>query len=286
MRKFPSNTRRRKYRMKKRSATKTGKMRGAGCGASSARECTAEAPAIRMPAPLSAASLPADENDFSEVPSGAFERAAAEPNDEDAPLRGPDIRLTRFFNERFSDLSNRIRVLTDIYNLNNDKTRLLQIKAYYNQNRPSRGPSNSASTYASIKNELFERVLSDITILCFKSIDLFPNVSVMLKVKPSDIYVEELKKTDEILGSFIAYLDRIMLLSDRPGKSFNIYYNSFLERRKKLFDTVFRANRNASAPLEAMGQRRENMDLRKLLVILKVRHQRLRDELAEITAST
>jgi hypothetical protein len=225
--------------MKRRSATKTGKMRGA-------------APAKG---------------------GGRYE------DDPDTYISGAQL-----FNEGFSDLNIRIQVLKDIYkiNLNNkeDRVKLSSIIAYYNTQRSyttqRRNGGPAPRPASSPKAEIFERVLIDITLMCFNSLDLFPNINF---TKRPDIYVEELRKTDEILSVFIPHLDLIM-----RWKNFNNFYNSFLENRKEFFDAAFEKSERlpgaAPAPLIPMGRRRENMDLRNLLVILKLRHERLRGKIA------
>jgi hypothetical protein len=268
--------------MKRRSATKTRKMRGAG-SLFSLRPGGRGARVVPYTPPEE------PEGDFPLPPPGAFKRAA----EEEAPPHSPDRYniITRLFNEQFNDLNIRILMLLNIYDENN-RTSLLKYRKYYEQkgiNTPVSSRNLEATesiddypqdTTARLKKGIVERLLRDITLICWMYIYIFPDINAMLEVTRPDIYntgLNLLRETDEILGSCITGLEALGRVRD-----FEQYYPRFLEKYSKIyFDSAFVASRQGNSI--QIPRRRENMDLRKLLPILKMRRARLQGKLREAT---
>jgi hypothetical protein len=280
--------------MKRRGATKTGKMRGAGGKFSLFKSRARVAPA---PAALRRAAVEHGNDDIPPVDPNAFAAAAAEDAAADQKTEYINDRI-----EEFQTLNSKLHMLITIMSLdlNNpeDKTTLFKFHTYYHTGSRLKRVSNTnarTSQYnhnyynlynkphsrklssQNLQNDLFRNILVDTTVQCWMLINPFLNANAMLNGTTPEIYETRYRLLDNLrsaLGSCIGYLETIMQLPN-----FSSRYDGILNeaRTKTLFNMVF-----SEYPFKELE--RNNMDLRRLLTILGTRHKTLDTSLTEAMA--
>ena len=286
--------------MKRRGATKTGKMRGAGGKFSLFKNRARVARVAPTPAALRRAAVEHGNDDIPPVGPNAFVAAAAE----DAAPDQDRIR-TEYINSingEFVTLNSKLHMLITIMSLdlNNpeDKTTLFKFHTYYHTGSTIKRVSNTNARMSqynhkyynlynkphsrklssqNLQNDLFRNILVDTTVQCWTLINPFLNANAMLNGTTPEIYETRYRLLDNLrsaLGSCIGYLETIMQLPN-----FSSRYDGILNeaRTKTLFNMVF-----LEYPFKEL--KRNNMDLRRLLTILGTRHKTLDTSLTEAMA--